>query len=102
MKKQNITGSYCIGTYPKWFARIIRWGINRNPSSTVEITFRGRGTPKVKRIGVNKTPWYRYYTHGLPVRLAPKVAIYLAIKKKLRYQERSSYVAPRFEETPTV
>ena len=75
------TSACCIGTYPKWIARLIRWGIKRNPSCTVEITFRGRG--KAFR-GVDRKKTYPY---GLPVSKASRIAVYVAVKKSMRFPD---------------
>jgi hypothetical protein len=80
------TSAICIGTYPKWMARIIRWAIRKNKSSTVEVQLRGRG----KYHGVR-------YTHGIPLSKGSHAAIYLHVKKSMRFvqsweaQERKSY-----------
>jgi hypothetical protein len=57
----------CIGTYPKWFAYVLRWLFNRSKGCNVKLWFRGRG--------------YRgnAFTHrqDLPLSYAKKVAIYI-------------------------
>lgn len=72
--KNRRTGAYCIGTYPKWMARAMRWLIKRNASTTVDLDFKGRGKP-IKGV-IRKA--YRY---GLPVSKATKVAIYVRGKR---------------------
>ena len=77
MKQPRYTTAHCIGTYPKWFARIIRWMVNRNKATTVKVIFKGRGRAK------DGGAW----PYGVPVGLAPKVSIYLDIKPKLRFPD---------------
>lgn len=72
------TSAHCIGTYRPWFARVLRWMIKRNSSSTVEVQFRGRG--KAKK-GIKRA----IYRYGLPVSKATKVAVYLYVKPSMRF-----------------
>lgn len=58
--------AYCIGTYPKLIAHLIRWMINRNPSRTVSCWFRGRSPKRGFRS-----------RQTLPLYEARRVAIYL-------------------------
>ncbi len=70
-RERRIQG-LCIGTFPKWQARFIRWWLKRKAGFNVELVLRGRGTPlNGKR-----------YSHGIPVKQAKKVAIYVFAQRE--------------------
>lgn len=78
MKQNN---SVAIGTFPKWFGKLLVWFLSRNKPKDVRFKLYGRG----KGSGVGR---YNYGSH--PVRFCPKVAVYVYFVDGYRKQENTA------------
>lgn len=90
---EKANGGLCIGTYPKWQAKVIRWFLKRSPTTTVEFIFRGRGTT------VERRTWGADQSY-MPVAGAKKVAIYVGLKPSItkRLKMKHDKVVARWNE----
>lgn len=71
-----------IGTYPRFIGRLIRWGLKKfylKRKEKVQVHLRGRGSRR--KAFLKHGGYIARLNEDLPVKYAPRVAIYVTLKR---------------------